>query len=147
MENNPDSRKIEIGEDTLRDINTTRKWTMFLAIIGFIGIGLAIIFGLFAGVFLTIFNTSDALAGFPEWSFFIMIILAGAIYLFPVFFLFRYSKHSANAVKTLDSRELHKALKNMKAYFVYIGILIIVMLIIYIVAFAIAGVSVALKGM
>jgi MFS family permease len=147
MENNPDSGKIEIGEDTLRDINTTRKWTMFLAIIGFIGIGLAIIFGLFAGVFLTIFNTSDALAGFPEWSFFIMIILAGAIYLFPVFFLFRYSKHSANALKTLDSRELHKALKNMKAYFVYIGILIIVMLAIYITAFTITGLSVALKGM
>lgn len=146
MEDNPVSRKIEIGEDTLKDINTTRKWTMFLAIIGFIVIGLGIIFGLFAGVFLTIFNTSDAFVGLPEWSFFILIILAGAIYLLPVFFLFRYSKHSANAVNTLDSHELHKAMKNMKSYFAYIGILIIIMLVIYIAAFVIAGASVALKG-
>jgi MFS family permease len=144
MENNKEPRKIEIGEETLKDINATRKWTMFLAIIGFIVFGLIIIFGIFAGVFLTIFNTSDALVGLPEWAFFIIIILLGIIYLFPVFILFRYSKQSAIAVKTLDSHELHKALKNMKAYFVYIGILIIVMLAVYLTAFIIAGVSVTL---
>jgi hypothetical protein len=147
MENIRESRKIEISEDTLKDIDTTRKWTMFLAIIGFIAVGLVIISGLFAGAFLTIFNTSEALAGFPEWSSFIIVIVVGAIYLFPVFFLFRYSKYSASAVKTLDSQELHKAMRNMKAYFAYIGILIIVMIVIYFISFVIAGASVALKGL
>lgn len=143
MENSPEIRKIEIEEDTLRDLDKTRKWTMFLAIVGFIFIGLLLIFGLFAGVFLSLFNSGDAPVGFPEWMVYVVILICAALYFFPVLYLFRFSKHTSNAVKTLDKQELHKAFKNLKAYYVYTGVLLIIVLSIYVIAFIAAGASVA----
>jgi hypothetical protein len=74
---------------------------------------------------------------------FAFVALSAIIYFFPVLYLFLFSKHTANAVKTLDKQELKKAFKNLRRYYVYIGILIIVVLVIYIVAFVAAGASVA----
>ena len=143
MENIIENRKIEIEQKTLNDLNTTRKWGMFLAILGFIGIGLLVIVGLFAGVFLSVFNTTDTPIGFPEWLIFIVVLIFAAIYFFPVLFLFRFSKHTSIAVKNLDENALHKAFKNLKAYFVYIGILVIIIISVYVIAFLVAGASVA----
>jgi formate hydrogenlyase subunit 3/multisubunit Na+/H+ antiporter MnhD subunit len=143
MENLEGIRKIEIDQETLNDLNTTRKWTMFLAILGFIGIGFMVIIGLFAGVFLSVFNTDQVPLGFPEWLIFVVILAFAVLYFFPVLFLFRFSRHTSNAVKTLDKQELSKAIRNLRAYYVYIGILVIVVLVIYVIAFIIAGASVA----
>lgn len=143
MENSEEVRKIEIDQEALNDLNTTRKWTMFLAILGFIGIGFMVVVGLFAGIFLSVFNTEQASAGFPEWLVFVAILAFAVLYFFPVLFLFRFSKHSSNAVKTLDKQELNKAIKNLRSYYVYTGILLIVVLSIYVVGFIVAGASVA----
>jgi hypothetical protein len=43
METPLENRKIEIGQETLNHLNTTRKWAMFHAIIGFIFLGLILI--------------------------------------------------------------------------------------------------------
>jgi hypothetical protein len=143
MENTTEIRKIEIEQDTLKDLDTARKWTLFLAILGFIGIGLLLIIGLFAGVFLSVFSTSDIPLGFPEWLVIIIVLIFAAIYFFPVLFLFRFSKHTSNAVKSLDKQEMQKAFRNLRSYFMYIGILVIVVLAVYFIAFIAAGASVA----
>ena len=59
MDNIQEITKIEIEQDTLKDLDTTRKWTMFLAILGFIGIGVFLIVGIFAGIFFSVFNKGD----------------------------------------------------------------------------------------
>jgi len=143
MENLEEIRKMEIDREALNDLNTTRKWTMFLAILGFIGIGFMLIIGLFAGVFLSVFNTEQVPLGFPEWIIFVFILAFAVLYFFPVLFLFRFSRHTSNAVKTLDKQELNLAFKNLRSYYVYVGILVIVVLSMYIVAFIVAGASLA----
>jgi len=148
METNPEIRKIEIGQETLKNLNTTRKWAMFLAIIGFILLGLIIVIGLIAGTFLTAFNSGEKSLGIPESLMFVPILLLAVIYFFPVLFLFRFSKHTAHAIQTLDKQELHKAIKNLKICFAYIGIMIIIIFSLYIVALIVAGSSMAfLKGL
>ena len=132
MDSNPEQRKIEIGQETLKHLNTLRKWTMFLAVSGFIFLGLIIVLGLITGTFLTAFNHSDKTPGLPD-----TLVLAGFIALallifFPVFFLFRFSKHTSNALTTLDRKEMHKAIKYLKRFFIYIGILLITGVAIYI---------------
>jgi hypothetical protein len=70
-----------------------------------------------------------------------------AVYFFPMLFLFRFSRHTANAVSTLDKNEMHKAFRNLKSYFVYIGVLIIILLSFYFIALIFAGASLSfLKG-
>jgi MFS family permease len=143
METTTEIRKIEIEQDTLKDLDTTRKWTMFLSILGFIVIGIMLIGGIIAGLFLSVFKTSTTLSALEGIFVFVLILVMTAIYLFPVLYLFRFSKHTSNAVKTLDKLELHKAFKNLKSYYVYVGILVIVVLVLYIGIFIAAGASVA----
>jgi hypothetical protein len=145
MEINPEIRKIEIDQETLNYLNTTRKWTMFLAILGFIAIGLLLIIGVVAGVFLSAFKTAAMPAGlgFPEWLVFVVILLFAVLYFFPVFYLFQFSRHTSNALQSLDKEEMKKAFKYLKSYYVFIGILTIVILALYLIAFIGAGASVA----
>jgi len=148
MEQSTEPRKIEIGQDTLNYLNTTRKWTMFFAIIGFIFLGLILIFGLLAGTFLSVFKSTEMGSGIPQVLVFAIIIIFALLYYFPVMFLFRFSKHTAKAVQTLSKEELHKAFRYLKSYFVYIGIMLIVVLVIYFIGLVAAGASMAfLKGM
>ena len=121
---------------------------MFLAIIGFIFLGLFIIIGLIAGTFLTAFNSGEKGLGVPESLMFVPVLLQAAIFFFPVLFLFRFSKHTSHAIQNLDKLRLHKAIKNLKYYFAYIGILLIIVLSLYIVVLIVAGSSLAfLKGL
>jgi MFS family permease len=148
METPLENKRIEIEQETLNLLNTARKWAMFLAIIGFIILGLIVIIGLIAGTFLTAFNSGEKGLGIPESLMFVFIFLLAVIYFIPVLFLFRFSKHTSHAVQTLDKLELHKAVKNLKSYFVYIGILIIIIMSIYLIVLIIAGSSMAfLKGL
>ena len=130
MENNGD-RKIEIREETLKDLNTIRKWTMFLSIIGFTGTVSFLITGLFTGVFLSVFDTNDVSPGLPDWLTFIVILVMTLVFLFPVLYLFRFSKLTAEAVKTRDKLKFKNALRNLKRFFVLTGILIITAIAVY----------------
>jgi hypothetical protein len=143
MENTPEVRKIEIEEDTLKYLSTIRKWSMFLAILGFIGIGLLVLIGLVAGVFLSVFKSQNSPFGISESLVFLVIIVIVVLYFFPVLYLFRFSKHTANAVRLLDKLEMHKAIKNLRSYYVFTGVFVIVVLALYLVLFIVTGASVA----
>ena len=143
MENSPEIKKLEIEDNALKDLNITGKWSMFLSIVGFIGVGLLLIIGLFAGVFLSVFSKEDSHPGFPEWLIYVIIVVSSVIYFFPVLFLYRFSKHTSRAVNSLDKNELQKAFRNLRAYYVYTGILLIAVLVIYVTGFIVAGASVS----
>jgi hypothetical protein len=138
MENTEEIPKIELEIDTLKDLNTTRKWTMFLAILGFIGIGVFLIVGLFTGVFLSFFNKGDTATSYPGWLVFVIIITTSILYFFPMLYIFRFSKFISVVIKTHDKEELKKAFRNLRSYFTYI----IAVLVIYVIAFLIMGSSV-----
>lgn len=141
MENAQESGKIEIDQNTLKHLNTLRKWTMFHAILGFIFLGLFIVTGVIAGTFLSAFSTVKTGSEITDLSILIIIFILAVAYFFPVFFLFQFSKHSAHAVHELSKEELHKAFKNLKAYFIYLGVIIILFLSLYIVVLIVSGKS------
>jgi amino acid transporter len=147
MENLQENRKIEIEQETLNDLNTTRKWSMFMAILGFIFLGLMLIVGLLAGTFLSALSPGGGMKVGGVFSF-IMFLIIAVIYFFPVLYLFRFSRHTGNAVASLDKAELHKAFRNLKSYFVYIGILIIIILSLYLISLIFLGSSLSrLRGL
>ena len=148
METPAENRKIEIGQEILNNLNTTRKWAMFLAIIGFIFLGLVIIIGALAGTFLSAFNTGETGSVIPESLIFLIFIILAIAYFMPLLFLFRFSKHTATAIHTLNKLDLQKAFKNLKFYFAYIGLLIIIVLTFYVFILIMAGTSMSfLKGL
>jgi len=143
MNSNPEIKNIEIGQDTLKHLNTLGKWTMFLAVSGFIFLGIIITLGLITGTFLTAFSNSDKIPGMPDALLYAAFITVTLIIFFPILFLFRFSKHTSKAISTLDKKEMHIAIRYLKRYFIYIGVLLIVILALYIAGIILAGTSAA----
>ena len=164
MENSLENKKIEIGQEALGYLDSTRKWTMFFAILGFVALGLLLIFSLFAGSLISGLTsgmssgfqgmegmegmegmqTAKAVGGFAGTMVFIVMLIFAVIYFFPLFYLFKFSKHTSNAVKNLDANEMTLAFKNIKSYWKYIGILVIILLSVYLIVFLIFGASMAM---
>jgi uncharacterized membrane protein YjgN (DUF898 family) len=163
MENNQEIKKIEISQESLGYLDTTRKWTMFFAIIGFIFLGMMLIIGILAGSFLSAFTSkmsgmqgmqgmegAKAAGGIAGVFVFIILLVFAVIYFFPLLYLLRFSRHTKKAVANLDANELQSGLKYLKLFWKYIGILMIVLLAVYLLVLIIAGSSLAflsgLKG-
>jgi uncharacterized membrane protein YjgN (DUF898 family) len=157
MENTLENRKIEIDQESLGYLETTRKWTMFFAILGFIFLGIMLLVGLLAGSFMSAFSSKmsgvegmegmegvKAAGGIAGIFIFIFLLIFAVIYFFPLLFLLRYSNHTKKAVATLDANEMRLGIKNMKMYWKYIGILVIVVLAFYLLILIFAGSSLAL---
>mgnify|MGYP001009405154 FL=1 len=147
METPPEERKLVIGRENLKNLNTIRIWTTFLSVLGFILIGLFIIAGIATGMFLTTFSTTKASLGIPESMVVLLLFVAGAISLFPVLYLFRFSKNIRDAVQNNDQQKLDSGIKNLKKYFIFIGILVIIAFAAYALGLIYAGASMSfLKG-
>ena len=144
MEANPEKRGIEIDEITLRHLKRAGKWSMFIAIIGFIILGVILIAGVIAGTFLASFKAGDTGSKLPDALVMAIVLFTGVLSLFPVFFLVNFSKHASNAVRLHDSVEFKKAIKSLMRYFTYVGIIIILILSGYLAALFISGRSVSL---
>jgi len=146
MENSIENN-MELGPGDLKNLNSTRKWTMFLSVLGFIFLGLLIVVGVATSTFLTAFKSKEVNLGVPESLMIVLFIIIAAIYFFPVLFLFRFSRNTRDAIHNHDKLKLEKAFRNLRTYFTYIGVLVIIVLSIYLLALVVAGSSMSfLKG-
>ena len=157
MENIQENRKIEIGQESLGYLDSTRKWSMFFAILGFIFLGIMLVIGIVAGSFMSAFTSkmtgmegiqgmegTKAAGGIASVLFFIYMLVFAVIYFFPLLYLFRFSRHTKKSVANLDANELQLGLKNLKSFWKYIGILMIICLAAFLLVLIIAGGSLAL---
>jgi len=145
-DSNPEIKKIEIRQETLKDLKSLGKWTMFLAVSGFIFLGLIITLGLITGTFLTAFNYTGKTTGIPDFLLLAAFIGSALIIFFPVLFLFRFSKHTTTAASALNNDEMNRAIKYLKRFFAYFGIMLIIIILLYLVSLVLAGTSVFVKG-
>jgi heme/copper-type cytochrome/quinol oxidase subunit 2 len=159
MENSLENKRIELGQEALGYLDTTRKWTMFFAILGFVFMGLMLVGSLALGSLIGGLTSglsnmegmegvegmgaAKAAGGIASIMMFIVVLIFAVIYFFPLLYLLRFSKHSKKALAEQDAGQLTLALKNMKSYWKYIGILVIIMLAVYVIFFLIFGASMA----
>lgn len=108
----------------------TSKWANFLAILGFIGIGLMIIIGIVIMFGVSIFSKLSAASIPMGFMGFIYIIIA-AIYFFPVNYLYTFSKEIKLGIMAKDTFTITSGFKNLKSLFKFIGIFAIIVMSIY----------------
>ena len=125
----------QITLESLGFLNTAAQWTKFLAIMGFIGIGIMLLAGLFMGVLFSVFNPTQAHTPFPFPMQFLGLIyfILAAVYVFPVIYLNNFSNYISKAVAIRETMFLTIAFKNIKKHFKFIGIAAIAMIGTYIV--------------
>ncbi|MBC8054574.1 MAG: hypothetical protein H7Y13_16060 [Sphingobacteriaceae bacterium] len=118
----------------IQHLRSTRKWTKFLSLLGFIFIGFAVI--IIGIVSMQFFNgSSSILAILP------MTIIA-LIYFFPIYFLWQFSTQSKSAIEYKDTESLRKAMMYLNRHYTFMGVLVLVMIVCYL----IAGIAMVVSG-
>ncbi|MBL7698654.1 MAG: hypothetical protein JNK79_10855 [Chitinophagaceae bacterium] len=118
-------------------LNDAAKWAKFLAIIGFIFCILIVLAGLFAGSMMGALYPSlgggAAAAGAGFFAFFFIVL--ALVYFFPCLYLYRFASQVQSAIRSNEQTKLQNSLKNLRAHYRYVGILMIIMLVFYVFAF------------
>jgi hypothetical protein len=137
-ETNPENQKFGVNPEALINLEATRKWTLFLSVLGFVFIGFMLLMSVF---FMSFFQGTglphELPTSLPMFSLIPMLIIM-VIYFFPIFFLFQFSRFSKIAVANRDEASLAQAFKFLKLHYQFMGVLAIIGIAIY--AFAIIGV-------
>jgi hypothetical protein len=124
-------------------LKETSTWTYFLSILGFIGIGLMILGGLFFSLALNLMPGGNPYDGLGvDMSYFGMIYVVIALfYFFPVLYLFNFSRKMKSALSSNNNDELTAAFSNLKSHYKFIGIFTIVIISIYVLIFVFAMIA------
>ena len=134
MENN---LHVENGENLVIDwrskefLKETAKWTKFLAILGFVGIGLMVL-----GSLVMLFAPSSLMSNgdFPFGGkiFMMLLYLAFAVlYYFPISYLYQFSENTKKAIENNDNNAVRDAFEFLKSHYKFMGILTIILLSFY----------------
>jgi hypothetical protein len=117
---------LVISEISLSELSSIRKWTFFLAIMGFIGSAFTILFGLFFGVMSKFISHVDGTSRFPGILMMLLYLIIGIIYFFPSLFLLNFSSKIKAALETHTESPFAEALNYLRLHFKFMGILAIV---------------------
>ncbi len=124
-----------VTEEIMGFLDSIRKWSKFLSILGFIGCGFLILAAIFMGVFMgSLGEIPGGMSFLPAAMISVIYIILTVLYFFPVYYLFRFSVSMGNALNSADKGEFHNAFLNLSRHYKFIGIMTIVIISIYILA-------------
>jgi hypothetical protein len=121
---------MQLTEQAKKYLMEASKWANFIAIVGFIAIGLLIIMSFSIGTILASLP-EGSLGGLPPKFFSFFYLIAAGIYFIPVFFLFQFAQKIKQALMEDDHNLLTFGLKKLKSHYKFIGILFIILIALY----------------
>jgi len=118
---------LTITSEMREYLSESAKWGKFLAIAGFIGMGLMVLIGIGMGVFMSTmgdaFPDDTGLGGMIGGGFIsVFYILLAMVYFFPLLYLYRFSTKMKTALAHDDQNFLAEAFKNHKSLYKFMGI-------------------------
>ncbi|WP_266203461.1 DUF5362 family protein [Pontibacter kalidii] len=124
--------RLNITPHSAGYLKEVAKWGRFLAIVGFVAIGLVVAGGLFAGAAMSTMFLPQESAGTAAGSFFTFFYLLFALlYFFPVLYLYRFSGGMQEALRLQNEDMLTVSFSNLKSLFKFVGVLTIIVLAFY----------------
>ncbi|MGQ8335928.1 hypothetical protein ACUNWD_05205 [Sunxiuqinia sp. A32] len=137
MENIENNAPEEVLIFNPKEINgylmETSKWAKFLAIMGYIGMGILVLIAL--GVMVASSVASQfANTAFPIGLLGFIYILMAALYYFPVTYLYRFATRVKEGINSQVEQSITSGFENLKSLFKFMGIFTIVILSIYVLA-------------
>jgi hypothetical protein len=136
MEN---QNNLQLNEQAVAGLRESAKWSTFLAIIGFIGVGFMVLAAIFMGSAMALIpedpysrtgmNPFGAMKGFIS----IFYIVMAVIYFFPILYLYNYAKKMKDALNYRNSDTLSEAFVQLGKHHKFLGIMIIVLISLYII--------------
>lgn len=129
--------RLYIDEISKDNLLATIKWSKFIAIVGYVMLGLFIFLGIIIGLtgFAFLGNATEAY-GASEMKgasgmMMVIYLLIGLLYFFPTYYLFKFSTLTKQALLYNNQIQFNEALDYQRKMFRFIGILLIVTLCVY----------------
>ena len=129
--------ELKVTSHMIDSMRSTRPWTMFLSIVGFISVGFMVLAAMIIMVVGSVLT--QHFDGFPAALMGIMYIVMSFFYLVPSIYLFRYSSAIGRFLDSMAASEMESALAYQKSFWKFLGIVAIIMM-----AFAILGIVAAI---
>ncbi len=146
-ENTPNNTRDELylEQSALAALRTAGKWSRFLAILGFSGLGLMLLLGLFFSSFMSSLTGNSELyaqqtnqmGNFPFVLIGIGYFIIAVIYFFPLLYLYNFGRKILTALDQQDTPTLSVAFENIGKHYRFVGILAIIFLGFYAITFGI----------
>ncbi len=130
----PDGQS-EITERTAQIMHQTKGWTTFLSVLGFVGVGFMLLGG-FACLAL-----GAATGNFQVGMMGVLYLPMAALYVYPTLKLWGYGKAVGVLLTTRKDADLEAALDQQRAFWRFLGIMTIVMMVLYALALVISVAS------
>jgi len=128
MEPLDSTQALLLNDQALRNLNETRKWTMFISIFGFVMIGFMLIVSLFLG---SIFSQLPNMQGMSSSLFSGLYIVLAVIYLFPIYYLYKFSTHLKTGIIMKSQQDINDGFRYLKSHYKFMGVLLAVVLAFY----------------
>jgi uncharacterized membrane protein YjgN (DUF898 family) len=147
---------LEIDASGKSHLSETARWAKFLAIIGMVMCGALIIIGIFVSTAMAGAMNDLERGGMSGYrgtanatgmgaTMMVTYIIMAVIYFFPCLFTLRFANHMKSAIGSNDNASLNESFKNLKVTFRYMGIITIISLALFLIAFLLVGMT-ALTG-
>jgi hypothetical protein len=126
---------LQLQNEAKDYLKESAKWSMFLAILGFIGIGFMALMAILMTSAMSMMPDDvpgpfGAIKGFIS----ILYLVFAILYLFPIYYLYKYADNAKKAVNFNNSEMLTTAFSNLKSHHKFLGISAIVIISLYILA-------------
>ena len=127
-ENLKTNGQMVINDEIKNSLTRISKWTKFLAILGFICIGLIII----AQILVLI---GSYYSNFDGAGMALIYVVIGVVYYFPLNYLIKSANSFKKAVNSDNQEILNSGFTNLSSHFKFMGILTIIVAFLYILIF------------
>ena len=121
------NQNLEITQVTKSIFLETAKQAKFLAILGFIGMGIMVIAGFFMGAIMSSLGSLSSYSNTPNpfgmigsIFFVILYLIMALIYYFPIKYLYDFSTKVKKAFEIQDQMLFNEAILELKAHYKYI---------------------------
>ncbi len=125
------STDLGFSVETTSYLEETSKWAKFLAIVGFVYLGLGVLGILSMGVFSSAFDPLYQEMGIPMLPFLLFYVAIIGIMFIPILYLYRFATNLKTAIQDNDASFLTDAFKNLKSHYKFYGIFVAIFLAIY----------------
>jgi hypothetical protein len=123
---------LHLSELSYGFLGEVAKWAKFLSILGFISIALMVIASFFMGAAMaTMGNVDLSTVAYFKWLFPVIYIIIAIVYVFPIYYLYKFSINTRSALDSGNTDLLTDAFRYLKSHYKFLGIMMIIVLCIY----------------
>ena len=140
--------ELQVNQTAVQYLKESAKWSLFLAIMGFIGIGFMVIAAIFMATAMgsLMGGASPGMNGMAGMGGMISVlyIVMALLYFFPIYYLYKYASDMKAALNNRNNDLLTSAFGYLKSHHKFLGVSIIVVISLYIVmiiGFIVVGVG------